>query len=101
MDWQWLIILLSITVGPIIASEYAGWRLGRRIRREVQKLVEGGNPKVTHNVVNWGVEIFKGILRSEEVQDVLKEQTDKFASRLTKSIERELRKMGEELAQEG
>ena len=97
IDWLWIILVaLSIIVVPIIASEYAGWRLIRKIR----KLAEDGNPKVRENIVNWGVEIFKGILQSEEAQDILKEQTDKFVSFLTKTIKKELRELGEELASE-
>lgn len=99
IDWQWIIVVvLSIIVGPIIASEYAGWRLSKRIRKEIQKLAENGNPKVRDSIVNWGAEIFKGILQSKRVQEVLKEQTDKFVERFTVAIKKELREIGEELA---
>ena len=97
IDWHTIIlVVLGIIVGPIIASEYVSWRFIRKIR----KLAEGGNPEIRDSIVNWGLEIFKGILESKEVQDILKDQTDKFVNRFTVAIKRELRKLGEELATE-
>ena len=70
-------------------DESGEWQMAPELHRFLVKTVD-----------SVALHFIKGILHSEEVQDILKEQTDKFVVRFTEAIKKELRELGEELAEE-
>ena len=73
----------------IFQDESGEWQMAPELHRFLVKTVD-----------SVALHFIKGILHSEEVQDILKEQTDKFVVRFTEAIKKELRELGEELAEE-
>ena len=73
----------------LFQDESGEWQVAPELHRFLIKTVD-----------SIALHFIKGVLHSEEVQDVLKEQTDKFVARFTGAIKKELREIGEELAGE-